>query len=554
MKHINGFQKIKRVGQILKILSKHGFHEVISRSNLDRILPDSFLFWNSHARKVFEENFNVRVRLAIEELGPTFIKLGQLLSNRPDIIPKDLQEELVKLQDDVALEDIDVRKRLAEELEIDLDKHFINIESKPIASASIAQVYRATLLNGKEVVIKAKREEIDEVIQADLDFIKDLVRLLQRKYEVVYKMNLYQIVLSFESSLLNELSFTNELNNIERFRRNFLENKDIHIPKVYRKYSTDTLICMEYIDGVKVNDIEGIEGYGLYAKSVLQNVLDLYLEQVLMHGFFHADPHPGNVFVNKHGQIVFIDFGAMGFMIPEDRKIIESMVLDFLANDAKSLIKNIKRLAIVHHIEDERRLERDAYEIFEMIKQNALDDIDISVMLQKLNLVLQSNHILLPDFVYLLLRGVSILEGTGRQLDADLNVPESIEPFAKKIAAQKFSSEYIISQLKEKAKFAKDVLTEVPLDLLTILEKVKDDKITVNHKMQDFDNLQLILHRMGNKFLLSILAMTFGVGASILAHGRVGYLIWGIPILSWFGFIMSFILCFALLSHLYKSK
>lgn len=554
MKHINGFQKIKRVGQILKILSKHGFDEVISRSNLDRILPDSFLFWNSHARKVFEENFNVRVRLAIEELGPTFIKLGQLLSNRPDIIPKDLQEELVKLQDDVALEDIDVKKRLTEELEIDLDKHFINIDSKPIASASIAQVYRATLLNGKEVVIKAKREEIDEVIQADLDFIKDLVRLLQRKYEVVYKMNLYQIVLSFESSLLNELSFTNELNNIERFRRNFLENKDIHIPKVYRKYSTDTLICMEYIDGVKVNDIEGIEGYGLYAKSVLQNVLDLYLEQVLMHGFFHADPHPGNVFVNKHGQIVFIDFGAMGFMIPEDRQIIESMVLDFLANDAKSLIKNIKRLAIVHHIEDERRLERDAYEIFEMIKQNALDDIDISVMLQKLNLVLQSNHILLPDFVYLLLRGVSILEGTGRQLDADLNVPESIEPFAKKIAAQKFSSEYIISQLKEKAKFAKDVLTEVPLDLLTILEKVKDDKITVNHKMQDFDNLQLILHRMGNKFLLSILAMTFGVGASILAHGRVGYLIWGIPILSWFGFIMSFILCFALLSHLYKSK
>ncbi len=554
MKHINGFQKIKRVGQILKILSKHGFDEIVSRSNLDRILPDSFLFWNNHARKVFEEDFNIRVRLAIEELGPTFIKLGQLLSNRPDIIPKDLQEELVKLQDDVAYQKIDIKAWLEKELEINIDEHFLSIDPEPIASASIAQVYRATLINGKEVVLKIKRQDIDEIIQADLDFIKDLVKLLQRKYEVVYKMNLYQIVLSFESSLLNELSFTNELNNIERFRRNFVGNDNIYIPKVYRKYSTDTLICLEYIDGVKVNDLVGFETYGLYPKSVLQNVLDLYLEQVLLHGFFHADPHPGNVFVNRKGQIVFIDFGAMGFMIPEDRNIIESMVLDFLANDAKGLIKNIKKLAIMHHIEDERRLERDAYEIFEMIKQNALDDIDISVMLQKLNIVLQSNHILLPDFVYLLLRGVSILEGTGRQLDADLNVPESIEPFAKKIAEQKFSSEYIIKQLKEKAKFAKDVLTEVPLDLLTILEKVKDDKITVNHKMQDFDNLQLILHRMGNKFLLSILAMTFGVGASILAHGRVGYLLWGIPVLSWFGFIMSFILCFALLSHLYKSK
>ena len=554
MMHINGFQKIKRVGQILKILSKHGFDEIISRSNLDRILPDSFLFWNNHARKIFEDDFNVRIRLAIEELGPTFIKLGQLLSNRPDIIPEDLQEELIKLQDDVPAESIDIRIRIENDLEIRFEDHFLSIDPVPIASASIAQVYKAVLLNGKEVVFKVKRSQIDEAIRADLDFIKDLVKLLQRKYEVIYKMNLYQIVLSFESSLLNELSFTNELNNIERFRRNFADNKEVHVPKVYRKYSTDTLICMEFIDGVKVNDEEGLKQYGLYPKSVLQNLLDLYLEQVLMHGFFHADPHPGNVFVNQKGQVVFIDFGSMGFMIPEDRNIIEAMVLDFLANDAKGLIKNIKKLAIVHHIEDERRLERDAYEIFEMIKQNALDDIDISVMLNKLNIVLQSNHILLPDFVYILLRGVSILEGTGRQIDAELNVPESIAPFAKKIAAQKLSPEYLIAQLKEKAKFAKDVLTEVPEDLLDLLEKVKNDKVMLNHKMQDFDNLQLILHRMGNKFLLSILAMTFGVGASILAHGRVGYLIGGIPVLSWFGFIMSFIICFMLLSHLYKSK
>ncbi|MFZ4262902.1 ABC1 kinase family protein [Sphingobacterium sp. HJSM2_6] len=554
MMYIQGFQKIKRVGQILKILSKHGFDEIISRSNLDRILPDSFLYWNNHTRKIFEEDFNVRIRLAIEELGPTFIKLGQLLSNRPDIIPKDLQEELVKLQDNVNTEELDLKLRLEKELAIDLDDHFLSIETVPLASASIAQVYKGELKDGKDIIFKVKRQNIDEIIRADLDFIKDLVRLLRKKYEVINKMNLYEIALSFESSLLNELSFTNELNNIERFRRNFSGNKDVYIPKVYRKYSTDTLICMEYIDGVKINDIAGLENYGLHRKSILQNVLDLFLEQVLMHGFFHADPHPGNVFVNKRGQIVFIDFGAMGFMIPEDRKIIEAMVIDFLANDARSLIKNIKKLAIVHHIQDERRLERDAYEIFEMIKQNALEDIEISVMLQKLNIVLQTNHILLPDFVYILLRGVSILEGTGRQLDAELNIPESISPFAQKIAAQKLSSDYIFGQLKEKAKMIKDVLEEVPDDLLTLLDKVKNDKITLNHRMQDFDNLQLILHRMGNKFLLSILAMTFGVGASILAHGRVGYLLWGIPLLSWFGFIMSFILCFALLNHLYKSK
>lgn len=554
MMHISGFQKIKRVGQILRILSKHGFDEILSRSNLDRVLPDSFLFWNRHAKSVFQDDFNVRLRMAIEELGPTFIKLGQMLSNRPDIIPKDLQKELIKLQDDVALEDIDVKAIMTKELNIDIEEHFRTIDAEPLASASIAQVYRATLADGRPVVLKVRRKEIEEVIHADLDFLKDLVKLLQRKYEMIHKMNLYQIVLAFESSLLSELSFANELNNIERFRRHFAQNDTISVPKVFREYSTDFLLCMEFVDGVKINDLSGFQRLGFYPKSVLQNVLDLYLEQVLMHGFFHADPHPGNVMVNNKGQIVFIDFGAMGFMIPQDRAIIEAMVIDFLSNDAKSLIKNIKRLAVIHHIEDERRLERDAYEIFEMIQQNALQDINISIMLQKLNIVLQNNHILLPDFVYTLLRGVSILEGTGRQLNADLNIPDSIEPFARKIAEEKLSAEYIFSQIKEKAKLAKDFLSDVPSDLLEVLDRVKENKITLNHKMRDFDNLQLILHRMGNKFLLSILAMTFGVGASIMAHGRVGYLVWGIPVLSWFGFTMSFFLCFALLRHLYQSK
>ena len=554
MTYVNGFQKIKRVGQILKILSKHGFDEIISRSNLDRLLPDSFLFSNNHARKIFEDNFNVRIRMALEELGPTFIKLGQLLSNRPDIIPEDLQRELVKLQDNVLVENIEVAKRLEEELNIQIPEHFQAIAEIPLASASIAQVYRAKLLTGEEVILKIKRLGIEELIKVDLNFIKDLIKLLQRKYEVISKMNLYQIALSFESSLLSELSFTNEVNNIERFRRNFLENSAVYVPKIYRKYSSDSIICMQFIDGCKINDSEEIRALGLSPKIILQSVLDLYLEQVLFHGFFHADPHPGNVFVNKRGQIVFIDFGAMGFMIPQDRSLIESMVLDFLANDAKGLIKSIKKLSIVHHIEDERRLERDVYEIFELIKLNALDDIDISVMLNKLNIILQNNHILLPDFVYILLRGVSILEGTGRQLNADLNIPESISPFANKIASQKLSAEYIFGELKNKAKVAKDVLTEVPEDLLSLLDKVKNDKVILNHKMHDFDNLQLILHRMGNKFLLSILAMTFGVGASILAHGRVGYLILGLPVLSWIGFIMSFFICFALLNHLYKSK
>lgn len=549
-----GIYKIKRIGHILQILSKHGLEEVVSRSNIDRIIPNSFLLWNARTRRIFEDDFNVRLRSAMEELGPTFIKLGQLLSNRPDIIPTELREELVKLQDRVPADFIDVKEKLHNAFDIDVDKHFIHIEEIPIAAASIAQVYRAVLVDGTEVVLKLRREGIQEIVRADLDFIEDLVKLLRSKYEVIEKINLYEVVRSFSNSLIGELSFTNELNNIERFRRIFKGNDAIYVPKVYRAYCNDEILCLEYVEGVKMNDTNGLLTYGISPNMLLQTCLNLYLEQVLQHGFFHADPHPGNVFVNKNGQVIFLDFGSMGFMIPHDRDIIEAMVINFLMNDAKDLIRNIKKLAVVQHIDDERRLERDAYEIFQMIEENSLGDIDISIMLRKLNQVLRYNSILLPDFVYILLRGIAILEGTGRQLNAQLNVPESIKPFATKIAREKTSFDYIQKRLLEKTKFLKEILTEVPVDLITLLEKAKSDKLTLNHRVAGFDQLQLILHRIGNKFLLSLLAMTFGVGASILAHGRVGYLILGVPILAWLGFITSFGLSIILIIYLLRSK
>ena len=546
--------KIKRVGRIAKILSQYGFGELISRSNIDTFVPDSLLHLNSDTEKLFEKDFNVRVRLAIEELGPTFIKLGQLLSNREDIIPKDLRDELVKLQDNVPPEEMDVRQKLREHFDIVPEDHFEYIDEKPLAAASIGQVYKVRLKSGKDAVLKIKRSNIREVITADLAFIKDLTRFLESKYEVIYKMNLYQIILSFENSLMRELSFVNELNNMERFRKNFKDNTQVYVPKVYRAYSDDEMLCMEFIDGVKINDVEGLKALGLDPKSIVQQGLDLYLEQVLVHGFFHADPHPGNVFVNKKGQIVFIDFGAMGMMIPMDRKLIEAMVINFLMKDARDLIRNIKKLAVVQHIEDERRLERDAYEIFDILDQNSLANIEISVLLRMVNNTLQHNHILMPDFIYILIRGIVLLEGIGRQLDADLNIPKSISPFADRIAKQKISPGYIREQTIEKAKFLKGLWSDIPEDAIALLDKVKNDKILLNHRLRDFDSFQLILHRMGNKLMLSILAMTFGIGASILAHGRVGYLLWDVPLLSWLGFLMSFLLTVALLLQLFRSK
>ena len=341
---MDSIKKIKRTAQLVSILTKYGFDTLVSQTGLRNLIPENYINRNEKRKEAFSLSIYERIRLVLEELGPTYIKLGQLLSNRDDIFPIELIEELQKLQDDVQCKDINLEESLKKELNLDINSVFSEIDHTPIAAASLSQVYVGTLLeNNQKVIIKVKREGIEDIIEADLLIMKDFSQLLKTYYDIARQTGIKHIIRAFEKSILSELSFTQELNNIERFRKNFKNNPNIHTPITYKHLSNNNILCMEFIDGIKVSDKQLLEEGGLDSKKISLNIVDLYLKQVIEYGFFHADPHSGNIFVLPDSKIVFIDYGSVGRIIPQDQELLANFVMHVLRKDTKRLVRVIKK-------------------------------------------------------------------------------------------------------------------------------------------------------------------------------------------------------------------
>ncbi len=543
---MDSLKKIKRFSKIVKVVSKYGFEEILSRGN--------DLFHSDQNNVFFNQSFNQRFRMALEELGPTYIKFGQLLSNRKDLVPESLVEELKKLQDNVPPEKIDIKQKIRDEFGIEPDEHFLFIEEQPFAAASISQVYRATLLNGEKVVFKVKRSNIQKIIESDLALIRDIVHFLEKKYEKLQKLFISEIEKSFENSILKELSLTNEFQNIERFRKNFENSKDVYVPKTYEDYSNNNFLCMEFIEGFKVNDVEQLEALGLVPKKIVQKGFDIYLKQLLDDGFFHADPHPGNIFIIKDGRLAFIDFGSMGILAINEKEALENVVIDFGLKNPKRIVRSLKKMAIKHYIENEKQLERDIADIFDYLEYNTVDTIEVQIIIKKFNNILQRNHVLLPEYVYILLRGIALIEGIGQQLHADLNVQRSMRPYAVKLARQKFHPKYLSKKAIDNFKDIQDLINDLPEDTLKLIEKVNNDKLALNFKIDQIGNIQKLIKDSINKLVLAILTLAFGIGASMLANTTVRPVILDMPLLSWIGYLLSIFTAGCIIILVFRKK
>ncbi|WP_312311771.1 ABC1 kinase family protein [Empedobacter brevis] len=543
---MDSLKKIKRFSKIVKVVSKYGFEEILSRGN--------DLLHSEQNTDFFNSSFNQRFRMALEELGPTYIKFGQLLSNRKDLVPESLIEELKKLQDDVPPENIDIKQKIKDEFGIDPDEHFLYIDEQPFAAASISQVYRATLLNGEKVVFKVKRHNIQKIIESDLALIRDIVQFLEKKYEKLQKLFISEIEKSFENSILKELSLTNEFQNIERFRKNFENSKDVYVPKTYEDYSNNNFLCMEFIEGFKVNDVEQLEALELDPKRIVQKGFDIYLKQLLDDGFFHADPHPGNIFILKDGRIVFIDFGSMGVLAINEKETLENVVIDFGLKNPKRIVRSLKKMAIKHYIENDKQLERDIADIFDYLEYNTVDTIEVQIMIKKFNHILQRNHVLLPEYVYILLRGIALIEGIGQQLHADLNIQRSMRPYAIKLARQKFHPNYLSKKFFDNLKDIQDLVNDLPQDTLKLIEKVNNDKLALNFKINELDNIEKLIKDSINKIVLALLTLTFGIGASMLANTNVRPMFLDMPLLSWIGYLLSVFTAICIIVLVFRKK
>ena len=532
-------EKIKRIKKLSDVLMKYGFEEILSRSELEKRLPKRIAGRNREKIKdIKSRTIYERVRMALEEMGPAYVKFGQMLSNRNDILPEEMISELQKLQDEVEIQEVDIRKKLAGELNIVPEEYFQSIDEEPMASASIGQVFRAVLKNGKKVVLKVRRDNIDTVVETDLVIMKDMAKFLE-KYDVNAKnINLLYIVETFENMLKKELSLTNERKNMERFENNFKGNEHLHVPVVYKELSNNRILCMEFIEGIKITDKEKIEKAGFNPKEIASLGLELYMKQVMKYGFFHADPHPGNIFLGKDGKVIFIDFGAMGTLYPYEIDLLEELTLNFLQKDVKKMIATIKELALDYNISDERKLERGFYDILSMVDGNSLEEINLVEIMERVKKLLNENQVLLSEDVYLLVKGIGQIEGIGRHLNPQLNIMKEIGKNAQEIISKRMSPKYIFEKgMGKVGEFSENWLT-LPNDLKKLLEKIQNNELKHRHELVGFENFQKIAERLVMGLVLSSLI----IGSSILVLANTPPYINEISALGVLGFVISGIL------------
>ena len=532
-------EKIKRIKKLADVLMKYGFEEILSRSELEKRLPKRIVGRNREKIKdIKSRTIYERVRMALEEMGPAYVKFGQMLSNRNDILPEEMISELQKLQDKVEIQEVDIRKKLAEELNIIPEEYFQSIDEEPMASASIGQVFRAVLKNGEKVVLKVRRDNIDTIVETDLVIMKDMAKFLE-KYDVNAKnINLLYIVETFENMLKKELSLTNERKNMERFENNFKGNEHLHVPVVYKELSNNRILCMEFIEGIKITDKEKLEEAGFNPKEIASLGLELYIKQVMKYGFFHADPHPGNIFLGKDGKLIFIDFGAMGTLYPYEIELLEELTLNFLQKDVKKMIATIKELALDYNISDEKRLERGFYDILSMVDGTSLEEINLVEIMERVKTLLSQNQVLLSEDVYLLVKGIGQIEGIGRHLNPQLNIMQEIGKNAQEIMVKRMSPKYILEKgMGKVGEFSENWLT-LPSDLKRLLEKIQNNELKHRHELVGFENFQKITERL----VMGLVVSSLIIGSSILVLANMPPHINGISVLGILGFVISGIL------------
>ena len=530
--------RIKRMKKLSDVLLKYGFEELFDRTGMERFIPNRLAKNSKRLENIRETSFPERIRLAMQDLGPTYVKLGQMCSNRTDIFPEDIIAEFQKLQDDVEPEKIDIYAKIKAELNIEPLEYFKEIDEKPMASASMGQVYKGILKDGTEVVIKVRREGIKEIVASDLSMMRDLAAYFERTNEEIKKMNVSYIINGFGNSITKELSFRNELSNMEKFANNFKNDKRIHVPVPYRELSNDNILCMEFIKGFKITDKEKIEKCGFFPSEVARVGLDLYIQQVLKYGFFHADPHPGNIFMTPEGKIVFIDFGAMGTLYPQDKELLENLLLNFIQKDVKKAIDTIKELAVKYNVPDERQLERELTEIVYLVDGNALSEISIGDIFEKVRVILNKNQVILSEDIYLLVKGVGQIEGIGRHLDPSLDIMKTMEPYAKRILRERMNPKYIFEKGTKKITQVSESWLSLPEDLRNISQKILNGELKHKHEVTGFKELLKILDRL----VVAIIIASLLIASSIVVLSGIPPKINEIPVLGFLGYVISAIL------------
>ena len=535
-------RQLGRISEIAQVAAKHGFGYLFDTrrvgDGLSRRQRETELAQEGSPR-------GQRLREMLDELGPTFVKFGQLLSTRPDVVPPDIVFELKALQDDVhAFSFEEAEEVIRTDLGLTIDQLFVDFEREPVAAASIGQVHRATLPNGRRVAVKVQRPDAPRQIEADLELLYQLARFLGDRVKALAFIDAVAVVDEFARTIRHELDYRTEARNAEQFRRQFSGNAHVRIPKVYWSYSRQRVLTLELLEGVHLRDID-LDAYTMEERRELANLIaDAWMTMIFRHGFFHADPHPSNIMVlEQTGQIGIIDFGMAGKLAADDHSKLTRLFIDAVNENIEAIPRGLAELGVRYPKELESEFVTEIRDMYYRYYGARLNEIDPIQLIRESFALIYRMHLQLPTRFVMLDRAIATLGSVGVELFPDFNVFEVARPYARELMLERFTPRRVARRARQQGTDYMRMLSEAPYQLHDALEQVRDGQIEIGFRHQGLEDLFHKLDMVFNRLTIAVIAAAGIIGSSIIGlFGEAGPQIFGRHFISVIGFTLSALL------------
>jgi len=533
-------RSVRRYLNVVRVLSTYGFDQVLEMLGLADVIVRSRKLFRLSVPDIAKLTAAERMRLVLEQLGPTFIKLGQILSTRPDVIPRSFVLEFEKLQDNVpSFSFDDVQSQITSELGGPVDQFFAEIDPVPLAAASIAQVHRARLRTGEDVVIKVRRPGIVDIVESDISALMALAGLAERHVSGSELYDPVGIVREFARTIRREMDFSREGHTIEKFRDNFVKTPWMYFPRVYWEQSSRAILTMEYVAGVKVSDRERLLDHGFDTKLIARRGADSFLEMVINHGFFHADLHPGNVLILPGNVICLLDYGIVGRLDEELKTFLADLLSAVVSRDMDELVSILLVAGDISDNLDSRALKRDLFNFIDSCYEIPLKEIEVGHLLMEFIEVITHHNIRISPDLMLLIKSLVLIEGMGRSLDPAFDMVEHLKPFIAKELHQKFSPRRVTHDINKIFSSYLSLARNIPRDLKEIINRINRNKFKIDLEHRGLDKFTADFDRSINRLSISMILAAMIIGSSIIMHTDKGPKIMDFPVLAFMGYTVA---------------